>query len=239
MKDGAKTSKKHIGRADPVRSAPRRRFLLPWTLLVGAGYLIGVLVGGYLILMASILLHCTGFSVLVDTCTEEVLPGRLPYSIGLTMAAGAFFGLVAGSAQWLILRRNLAIGIRWLGFSFAASVLTFPIFLLFFNLVTDEALVTLLLILAAAAVVGLIVGLAQWLNLKTGYAKATLWVPLTALCGLLLAAPVVGPLFVSATADQPTATGPAAGLDAYTLLIMFAVAAIQGAGLLLIRKRST
>lgn len=239
MKDSTRTGKKKSRHAGSGPSAAGGRFMLRWTLFVGVAYTVSVLIGGYLILMASILLHCTGFSALVDTCSEGIFPERLPYAIGLTMAAGAFFGLVAGTTQWLIIRRRLATGIRWLGFSFAASILTFPIFLLFFNLVTDEPVVTLLLILTAAAFIGLIVGLAQWLVLKTGYDKARLWIPLTALCGLLLAGPVVGPLFVSATADQPLETGPGAGFDLYGLLIIFAAAAMQSAGLMLIQKRST
>ncbi len=114
---------------------------------------------------------------LLGVAASNVLSLILSFLISIhgMLVSTLIIGLPIGFAQWIALRRVAPISILW--------VLTIPVGLLFGLKVSpilagiwgfhdDESVLSLT---AAAATIGLLVGLAQWLFLRGQFAKSWVW----------------------------------------------------------------
>ena len=102
---------------------------------------------------------------------------------------GAISGLVVGGCHWLILGLRFHLEGRWFGATIIGLILsTSTIFML--QQVWFEILPSSLLAVSAGSIVGVILGLSQWLALRGAVKRAILWIP-TTIAGWICAVLVV------------------------------------------------
>lgn len=160
------------------------------------------------------------------------------------LAVGAYEGAIVGAAQWLVLRRVLPSigGKRWIGATVVGAVIAWmlgriPSALADFSgggAVEPPLLVIVVLSSAAGAVLGSILGVAQWVVLRDHVRRAGVWIGANA-----LAWAVAMPLIFIA-AGIPSSHTPALAIGALALVAVGAagmlVGAIEGAFLRLLLR---
>ena len=115
-------------------------------------------------------------AALVSFLPHSALPIR-----GGMLVASLVFGLPIGFAQWIALRRAAPISVVWIfsisvAIPLALVILNNPILLGAVSYISDESLMAFAI---GYAVVGLIVGLIQWLLLRDHFAKSFMWPPVS------------------------------------------------------------
>jgi len=110
----------------------------------------------------------------------------LPFltSIPGMLVSSLIIGLPIGFAQWIALRRVAPISILWvltISAGLLLGLVVSPILAgIFWGFLDDESVLSLT---AAYTIIGLLVGMAQWLFLRGHFAKSLVW-PLSSAVGL-------------------------------------------------------
>jgi hypothetical protein len=114
-------------------------------------------------------------AVAIISLLPFIHPLVLPIRGGMFVSS-LIIGLPIGLAQWMALRRVAPISLVWIfSISFALPlalvIINSPIFLGAFGFFGDESAIALI----DYAVIGLVVGLIQWVLLRGHFAKSFLW----------------------------------------------------------------
>jgi len=123
-------------------------------------------------------------AVVLVAVASLIHPPALPIRSGM-LVGSLIIGFPIGLAQWVALRRVAPISVLWifsisLALPLALVILNNPIFLGAIGFLEDESIVALMI---GYAVVGLVVGLIQWVLLRGRFDKPFLW-PLVSSAGL-------------------------------------------------------
>jgi len=101
---------------------------------------------------------------------------------GGMLVSSLIVGFPIGLAQWIALRRVAPISVLWifsisLALPLGLTILNSPIFLGGLSLLDDESIIAFMI---GYAVIGLVVGLIQWVFLRSHFAKPLVWPPVSA-----------------------------------------------------------
>lgn len=148
------------------------RFGMTWIIAVAVGFVLGLAVG----LPASWVL------------SEALLPalGETTAGVLSIVTFSAIFGLAVGGAQVIALRKHLAHPIGWLLGSVLGSIVPVILLLALFALVGDRPLpeATEAMGLVAGGLIGLGMGIGQWLAARSLSPRIAWW-PVVSAAGLL------------------------------------------------------
>lgn len=149
------------------------------------------------------------------------------------LAIGAYEGAIVGGAQWLVLRRVLPSvgGKQWIGATVVGAIVAWmlgriPSALADGNggAAAEPSLPVILVLSAAAgAVLGVILGVAQWVVLRDHVRHAGMWIGANALAW------AVGMPLIFLAAGIPSAQTPALAIGALALVAIGVAGAVVGA----------
>ncbi len=110
-----------------------------------------------------------------------ILPPVLPVRGGM-LVSSLIVGFPIGLAQWIALRRVAPISVLWifsisLALPLGLTILNSPMFLGALGFLDDESISAFMI---GYAVIGLVVGLIQWVFLRGHFAKPLVWPPVSA-----------------------------------------------------------
>ncbi|MDH3496443.1 MAG: hypothetical protein OER21_06750 [Gemmatimonadota bacterium] len=138
-----------------------------------------------------------GGAVAFAGTAEAGAPGLSVAMAALLVALGAMEGLVVGAAQWVVLRRALAVRARpWIGATMAGAVAAWLLGVIPATVMSATAdaggtpptigdALQLALAAVMGAVLGVILAVPQWLVLKRWVRRAGWWIPANSVAWLV------------------------------------------------------
>lgn len=121
---------------------------------------------------------CLGwvFANLLGVATVGVIRFTPLTAIPGKLVSPMLIGLPIGLAQWIALRRVAPISVLWvftIPISLILGLITSPVFAGMWKFLDDESILAMTLF---CMIIGLLVGLAQWLFLRAHFNRSLIWV---------------------------------------------------------------